>query len=157
MTQRQQTTQELLFANLLKEANEQFTPHFFGEQSKQSKLSQANEQLLEAYNYYKNKQINIDTALEYADIKKDIEKRNELLKAANENNKELENLKEQLKNNETSQAILKEELETAKNTNKNVPVPAATTQSTTSIDPNTILPDVATMSTTIIDNTNIKT
>lgn len=133
-----------VFKRILYQANEQFTPHFFGKGT-------VKEQLLEAYNYYRSKKTELDTQLEYADIKKDIEERNKLLKAANENNKNLEEFKKKL---EDAEKKLKEEQDKYKISRVPVSVSAApaTTQSTTSIDPNTILPNVATMSTTIISN-----
>lgn len=135
-----------VFKRLLYQANEQFTPHFFGKGT-------VKEQLLEAYNYYRSKKTELDTQLEYADIKEDIEKRNELLKAANENNKELEEFKKKL---EDAEKKLKEEQAKYKiPVPVPVSVPAAPKSIQRDIDPNIILPDVATMSTTIIDNTNI--
>jgi myosin heavy subunit len=134
MTQ-QQITQELIFSNLLNEANQHFTPYFFGnfEKSPENVISEKNSRLLRILDSAsdlkreflkkiqpKGQEKNLKTQKEineeYEKFNEDIEKRNELLNADTKTKEELKKLQQQIKDNETTQAALNTELKTLKET-----------------------------------------
>jgi hypothetical protein len=130
--QPQQQTQESIFSNLLKEANQQFTPHFFGNlgktseaivetKSRLSKLLDRASQL--KINFLKKIQpegqldnlktkAQIDAA--YDNLHKNIEAKNEFLKSKDdETKKQIEALQEEIQQNKINQLVLQDQLEEA--------------------------------------------
>jgi hypothetical protein len=127
--QPQQQTQESLFADLLKEANQQFTPHFFGNlgktpeaivetKSRLSKLSDSASNL--KINFLKKIQPEgqldklktkdqIDAA--YDILHKNIEAKNEFLKSKDDKTKkEIEALQKEIQQNKMNQSQLQDQL-----------------------------------------------
>jgi Skp family chaperone for outer membrane proteins len=130
-------TQELIFTTLLNEANQHFTPHFFGNFENSSeevaqkkimfaKLSATASDLKKKYlefvekiqpkgqkeKLYTQREIND----EYQKFNEDIEKRNELLNADTKTKEELKKLQQQINDNETKQTTLNYEIKKLKET-----------------------------------------